>query len=396
MSTLLLLVIFTAYIGLGVPDSLFGSAWPAVYVELGLPLSSQSAVTITMSFATIISSLLSNRLINRFGTNVVTAVSTSVTAVALLGFVFSNHLVFLCLSAVPLGLGAGAIDVAQNTYVAKHYSARIMNFLHCFYGVGVAISPILMSVGLKVGGWRTGYFFAFIVQSIISIITIVALPLWKRVHPIEKLSVEEKKERNVSIIKLAKNPAVLAMWGVFIFSCGIESVCTAWSSTFFVTYKGLGASDSAQITALYFVGLTLGRFVSGLVARKLSSEKLITCGSVVILIAIVLLSLPTNEVVFAIIGLTLVGFGVGPIYPNFTYLTPKIFGEKKSQAVIGSQMAITYVSIMFSPLIFGLIAEKVGTIIFPYMLIILFILFAVSAIMLKVAVKKEKNNVVLE
>ena len=394
MATLLVLVIFTAYIGLGVPDSLFGSAWPAIYVELGLPLSSQSAVTILVSLATVISSLLSNRLINRFGTNVVTAISTSVTALALLGFTFSNHLVFLCLSAVPLGLGAGAIDVAQNTYVAKHYNARIMNFLHCFYGVGVALSPILMSIGLKNYGWRMGYFLAFIVQATISIITIVALPLWKKVHPIEKLSVEEKKERNLSLINLSKNPAVLAMWGVFIFSCGIESVCTSWSSTFFVTYKGLDASVSAQITALYFVGLTLGRFVSGLVASKVSPQNLITCGCSIIVVAIILLALPIKGIVCATIGLTLVGFGVGPIYPNFTYLTPIIFGEKKSQAVIGSQMALTYVSVMLSPLIFGLIAEKVGTFIFPYMLIILFVLFVTSATMLKVAVKKGKNNII--
>ncbi len=394
MATLLVLVIFTAYIGLGVPDSLFGAAWPAIYVELGLPLSSQSAVTIIVSLATVISSLLSNRLINRFGTNVVTAVSTTVTALALLCFTFSNHLVFLCLSAIPLGLGAGAIDVAQNTYVAKHYNARIMNFLHCFYGVGVAVSPILMSIGLKNYGWRMGYFLAFIVQAIISILTIVALPLWKKVHPIEEMSVEEKKERNLSLIKLSKNPAVLAMWGVFIFSCGIESICTSWSSTFFVTYKGLDASVSAQITALYFVGLTLGRVVSGIVASRVSPQKLITCGSSIIVVAIILLALPIKGTVCATIGLTLVGFGVGPIYPNFTYLTPIIFGEKKSQAVIGSQMALTYVSVMLSPLIFGLIAEKVGTVIFPYMLILLFALFVTSATMLKVAVKKGKNIII--
>ena len=393
MATLLVLVIFIAYVGLGIPDSLFGTAWPAIYQEFNLPIATQSAVTILISSGTIFSSLMSGRLINRFGTGIVTAISTTITALALLGFAFSNHLAFLCLCAVPLGLGAGAIDVAQNNYVANHYNARIMNWLHCFYGVGVALSPFLMSLGIKTGDWRMGYIFACIVQSIISVVTICAIPLWKKVHPNQIVSVEEAKKRNVSLVKLAKIPAVRATWLIFMFSCGIESVCTSWGSTFLVESKGVEPSISAQMVALYFIGLTLGRFVSGMVSSKVSpwNTLYVSCGLQVV--AIVLLIIPVNNVVLACMGLFLMGFSIGPVYPNMTYLTPVHFGEQLSQAVIGSQMALTYLSVMLMPLAFGLLAEWLGTNVFPYTLLVLFTLFFVSLAFLKKDLKTGKNKI---
>ncbi len=393
MATLLVLVIFIAYVGLGIPDSLFGTAWPAIYQEFNLPIATQSAVTILISSGTIFSSLMSGRLINRFGTGIVTAISTTITALALLGFAFSNHLAFLCLCAVPLGLGAGAIDVAQNTYVANHYNARIMNWLHCFYGVGVALSPFLMSLGIKTGDWRMGYIFACIAQSIISVVTICAIPLWKKVHPNQIVSVDEAKKRNVSLVKLAKIPAVRATWLIFMFSCGIESVCTSWGSTFLVESKGVEPSISAQMVALYFIGLTLGRFVSGMASSKVSpwNTLYVSCGLQVV--AIVLLIIPVNNVVLACVGLFLMGFSIGPVYPNMTYLTPIHFGEQLSQAVIGSQMALTYLSVMLMPLAFGLLAEWLGTNVFPYALLVLFTLFFISLAFLKKDLKTGKNKI---
>ncbi len=392
MATLLVIVIFIAYVGLGVPDSLLGTAWPAIYVELGIPLSTQSIITILTSCGTIFSSLMSGKLINRFGTGIVTAISTTITAIALLGFAFSNHLAFLCLSAVPLGLGAGAIDVAQNSYVANHYNARIMNWLHCFYGIGVAVSPFLMSFGIKQGDWRTGYLLACIVQSIISIITICAIPLWKKVHPNQTISVEEAKKRDVSLLKLVKIPAVRATWLIFMFSVGIESVCTSWGSSFLVESKGVVPSVSAQMVALYFIGLTLGRFVSGIFANKISPWNIIYASSGLQFLAIVLLIIPANNVILACVGLFFMGFAIGPMYPTMTYIAPINFGERLSQAVIGSQMATTYVSVMLAPMIFGLIADAVGTFIFPYALLTLFTLFLITLIFLKVDLKNGKNQ----
>lgn len=391
MATLLLLTIYVAYIGLGVPDSLFGTAWPAIYEELGLPLSAANVVTLLISGGTIVSSLLSARLINRFGTGIVTAVSTTITAIALLGFSLSGSLFFLCLCAVPLGLGAGAIDAAQNNYVALHYSATHMSFLHCFYGVGVACSPYLMSLGIKNGNWRSGYFWAFCVQAAISVITIVALPLWKKVRPESADASETTQTKSLSLLQMAKLPEIRATWLMFIASCAIEATCTQWGSTFLVTTRGISADVAALVVMLYFVGLALGRFVSGLLAKKLTSWKLIHIGCGILLFAIVLLALPIPHVAVSCIGLFLTGFGIGPVYPNLTYLTPINFDKERSQAVIGSQMALSYVGIMLAPILFGFLAQKISSALFPYYLGLLFVLF-VCAMLRIIAILKKQNK----
>lgn len=388
MATLLLVVIYIAYIGLGVPDSLFGAAWPAIYTEMDLPISAANFVTILTCMGTIISSLLSARLINRFGTGIVTAVSTSLTAIALLGYSQAGNIYFICLCAVPLGLGAGAIDAAQNNYVALHYNARHMNFLHCFYGVGVACSPYLMSLGLQHTGWRAGYLLAFILQAVISIVTIVALPLWKKAHPELKLEGEEKP-KTWSLAQQAKMPAIRATWLMFIASCGIEAICTTWGSTFLVEQKGAKVDVAALIVVLYFVGLALGRFTSGLFAKKLSSWRLIYIGCGLLISAIVVLALPFRNVPLSCVGLFLTGFGIGPIYPNLTHLTPINFGEENSQSVIGSQMAIAYVGILFAPLLFGFLAQGIGLVIFPYALAFLFVLFVYALVRIVTVLKRQ-------
>lgn len=390
MATLLLVVIYVAYIGLGVPDSLFGAAWPAVYEELRLPISSANAVTLTVSACTVVSSLLSAWLIDRFGTGVVTAVSTTMTAVALLGFSLCGNLALLCLCAIPLGLGAGAIDAAQNNYVALHYNARHMSFLHCFYGVGVACSPYLMSFGIRSGSWRTGYFLAFCLQAAISIITILALPLWKKTASGEIAPTEEAKPKRLSLSEMAKRPSVRATWLMFIASCGIESVCTQWGSSFLVA-KGLTADVAAEVVALYFIGLALGRFTSGLLAKRLSAWKLIQIGCGILCASLVLLALPVGGVFLARAALLLVGFGIGPVYPNLTYLTPINFDKSESQAVIGSQMALAYVGIMFAPILFGFLAEKFSTKLFPYYLAVLFLLL-IAAMLRLISVLKKQNR----
>ncbi len=391
MATLLLVVIYASYIGLGIPDSLFGTAWPAIYKELGLPISTANAVTLLISGGTIISSLLSTKIINRFGTGAVTAISTTMTAVALLGFSVSKNLFSLCLCSVPLGLGAGAIDAAQNNYVALHYNARHMSFLHCFYGIGVACSPYLMSLGIKSGNWRSGYLWSFCLQSVISIITILALPLWNKAHPKNNNNSENIQSKSLSIIKMAKSPAIRATWLMFILSCAIEATCTQWGSTFLVNTKNTTADIAAKIVMLYFIGLALGRFVSGLLSKKITSWNIIYIGCGIFLFAIVLLGLPVSNIVISCIGLLLMGFGIGPIYPNMTYLTPINFSKEDSQAVIGSQMAFAYIGIMFAPVIFGFLAQTVSTKLFPYYLGLFFFLFIIAMIRL-VGILKKQNK----
>lgn len=391
MATLLLIVIYCAYIGLGVPDSLFGTAWPAIYQELDLPVSAASVVTMIISSGTIISSFMSTRIINRFGTAVATAVSTSLTALALLGFSQSGNFLFLCLFAVPLGLGAGTVDAAQNSYVAMHYNARQMSFLHCFYGIGVSVSPYLMSLGLRGGEWRKGYMLAFTLQAVISVITIIALPLWKKAHPQTKTE-EEKKAATVPVLTLAKMPAVRATWMLFITSCGIEVISTHWSSTFLVQCRGITPEFAAVTTMLYFIGLAAGRFVSGLVANRIKPWPQIKIGCTVLFFGVVLMFLPVTGRLVSSIGLFLIGFGIGPMYPNITYLTPIHFGDRLSQAVIGSQMGFAYIGIMVLPIVFGGMAQFLSTAIFPYFQAALFLLTLLCMSLLQSSLKKMKNT----
>lgn len=388
MATLLLIIIYIAYIGLGIPDSLIGAAWPAIYEEFLLPVSYASYITILISCGTVLSSFCSARVINRFGTAKVAAFSTTLTAIALFGFSLSQNMLCLCLCAIPLGIGAGSIDTALNNYVALHYKANHMSFLHCFYGVGVSLSPYLMSLALSDNNdWRNGYRIMFYLQLAISIITIVSLPLWQKVGG--KQEQEEQTPRTLTLSQILKTKGTKSVFGIFMFSCSIESICLVWGSTFLVHSKGIAVDKAAEIITVYFVGLALGRFVSGLLVNKMSCIKIILAGQFITLVAIILLAIP-GSLSAAVFGLFLVGFGNGPVFPNMTHLTPITFGRDVSQSIIGMQMAISYTGIMLSPLIFGQLAQYIGTFLMPYYLLVLYVIMMFSTFML-LQVLKEKD-----
>lgn len=388
MTTILLTIIYIACIGLGIPDSLLGTAWPAIYREFGLPISSVSYISLLISVGTVISSLLSARVINKFGTGKVAAVSTSMTAIALLGFSFSNNLLWLCLSAIPLGLGAGAIDTAMNNYVALHYTSKHMNFLHCFYGIGVSFSPYLMSMALSnQSDWRNGYQTVFYFQLLISVICIIALPLWNKVK--ESTHVQEENTRTMTLSELIKMPSVRFVWGAFIGLGAMESLCAVWTSTFLVNVKGITSYNASKVIMIYYIGMTLGRFLSGILADKLSSWKLIKIGQLITISAILLLILPLS-LESSILGLFLIGLGISPIFPNLIHLTPKNFGKDISQSVMGTQIAAFYVATILTPPFFGLIAELFGVNLFPFTLFISFIVVLFSIIFLTRELKKSK------
>lgn len=372
MATLLLVVIYIAFIGLGIPDSLFGTAWPAVYADFGLPISFGSFVTAVVSMGTIISSIISGKLIKRFGTNVVSAFSTLLTAVALIGFSVSPNIQTMCVLAVPLGIGAGAIDVALNNYVALHYSATHMSFLHCFYGVGVSVSPYIMSMVISgASGWRGGYRVAFVLQIVITILIFVTLPVWKTVHGSEEDASEEEKSA-VSFLEIIKIPGVKLMCLLFFASCAIELTCGGYGSTFLVEYKHISADKAATVIMIYYIGITLGRFFSGVLASKLHSWKIVKYGMIILGIALVLLVVPGTVYVSAL-AMFLIGLGNGPLFPNFNYLTPENFGSEVSQSVMGIQMASAYVGIMLAPVVCGILGQLFGMGIFPVYLIVFYI-----------------------
>lgn len=389
MARFLLFVIYMAFIGLGLPDSMFGTAWPAIYADFDLPISYGSFIASTVSCGTILSSLFSAPLIRRFGTGRVAACSTLLTAVALIGFSFAPGIGFMILLAPALGLGAGAIDVALNNYVALHYSARQMSFLHCFYGVGVSVSPYVLS--LVIGGengWRTGYRIAFLIQIAISILLFAALPVWKKVKQAEETA-SEAPPKNLTIRETLRIPGVKSMCALFFLTCVIECSCSGWGSTYLVEYKNMTAEHAAGVVLFYFVGMAVGRFLSGVAADKLHSWKIILLGEVILGVAVLLLAIP-GPALLSGVGLFLIGLGNGPLFPNFNYLAPESFGKDVSESVISLQMAAAYVGVLAGPLICGLLGQFLGMFIFPIYIICAFAVMAVITVLAKRLLQKKQ------
>lgn len=380
MATLLLIVIFIDFIGLGIPDSLFGAAWPAINSDFGLPISAANAVTVTMTVCSIISSLMSAKLTEKFSTSKIAAVSTALTAVGLFGFSISKNIYMMFFFTLFLGFGAGAIDAVLNNYVAVHYRASHMNFLHCFYGIGVTLSPYLMSLALKNRSWQSGYHLAFIIQLVISIIAFASLPLWQKNGRLSESSDEksEKIEKN-SFAELIKLPGIKSTWLVFFGSCALEYVSGTWSSSFLVNSRGITVDRAALFVTVYYGGIAFGRFLSGIFSSKLKPQQIILIGTILIIPAIVLVSQPFIPNLIAV-GMFLIGLGNGPLYPNMVHLTPIRFGAQRSQAVMGSQMAAAYIGILSMPTLTGFLAQKFSTDIFPYCLAVLYGIMLISLI----------------
>lgn len=381
MMTALLIVIFLTFIGVGLPDSVLGTAWPIMHLDLGLPISMAGYITSTVSACTIVSSLMSARLINRFGTGLVSAISTGLTALALLGYAFNQHAVFLFLLAVPLGLGAGSIDTALNNFVATHYSAARMNFLHCFYGLGVAMSPYIMSLALgNSENWRKGYMIVAIIQLVLTVIAFLSLPLWQRVQQHDQ-DEQHEESRTLSFSELLKLPAARASCLAFFASCALELCAGSWASSYFVNARGLSADAAARSAMLFYAGLTLSRFFSGILAPRWGRRKLLRIFLLLLLGAILVFMMPLHTTLSSV-SLFLIGVGIGPVFPNLTHLTPDLFGKEISQSVMGAQQAASYAGIMVMPWLFGVLAQCFSTALLPTYLLGLLALYAISLITL--------------
>lgn len=387
MATILLIIIYITFIGLGIPDSLLGAAWPGISQELSLPVSWANFITIIISFGTIISSLLSTKLINKFSTSVVTAVSTTMTAISLFGFSISNNMIFLCLFSIPLGLGAGSIDTALNNYVAINYKASHMNFLHCFYGIGVSLSPFLMSIALSKNSWQKGYRIVSFIQFGIAALTILSIPLWTKISSNQD-SGSANNSKNIGLLKLIKDKKVRMACFTFMGSCGLEYTCGTWGSTYLVNSKEMAIDTAALMITFYYVGIAIGRFISGLISIRYSSQQIIKIGLIFIFVAIILLFIPFSSNISGF-AFFLIGMGNGPIFPNMLHLTPENFGEDNSQAVMGVQMAFSYFGIMLVPAFFGIMAQIFNTDFFPIYIAILF------ALMVSATIKLKKINSIL-
>lgn len=371
MYSLLIAVIYLIFISLGLPDSLLGSGWPAMHAAFSVPSSYAGYVSMAISFMTIISALLSPIMIKRFHTKWIVIVSIFLTVMGLIGFSISTSYAMLFVFAVPYGMGAGAIDASVNHYVANNYSGSVMNFLHCFYGVGAVISPNIMAVALSKASWNEGYRWTAYIQIFILLICIISLPLWKKNE-----SDSNKQEEEVARIREAlKRPGVVLTLIAFFAYCSGEATCFLWTSSYFAGVKeGLTDHLIASFGSLIFGGLMLGRLISGFVSNRLGDRMLIKIGIFVEVVGILLVMIPVASFIPAAIGFVIIGTGMGPVYPAIQHMAPTNFGERYSAAVIGLQMASAYIGSTFMPMIFGNIQEKIGIGIMPFYLLIFAVL----------------------
>lgn len=371
MISLLLAVIYLVFISLGLPDSLLGSGWPKMQVVFGVPSSYAGYISMTICFMTIISALLSPRMINRFHTKWIVILSIVLTILGLAGFSISHSYEMLFIFAIPYGLGAGAIDASVNHYVASNYSGSVMNFLHCFYGVGAMISPYIMSLALKYAKWNEGYLWTAFVQTAILAIVIISLPLWKG----NESEAEEDRQESAGIRESIKVPGVLLTLIAFFAYCSGEATCFLWTPSYFAgTKSGLSDERIAAFGALIFGGLMLGRLISGFISNIFGDKKLIRLGIILEFIGIFMLFIPTQNYLVAAIGFVIIGTGMGPVYPAIQHMAPTNFGKRYSAAVIGLQMAFAYTGSTFMPMVFGVLQQHIGIGIMPVYLIFFAIL----------------------
>jgi fucose permease len=375
--SLLLTIVYVAFISLGLPDSLVGSGWPVMHEDLGVPLAFAGILTMIISVGTIVSSLASDRLTRRFGAGLVTAVSVGMTAAALVGFSLSGSFWLLCLWAIPYGLGAGAVDAALNNYVALHYAARHMNWLHSFWGVGASISPFIMSYALGTRlGWSGAYGIVGGIQIALTVVLLVSLPLWGRVNAVRAAgaagAVGEGADDpsttgrpHVPLAQALRIPGVLLILTAFFAYCALESTAILWASTYLVTDRGVDTATAAAFGSLFLLGITGGRFLAGFFADRIGDTLLIRGGFTTVALGVVLIALPVGTDVLALAGLVVAGLGCAPIYPAIIHSTPVNFGRGSSQAIIGIQMAAAYTGSTLAPPLFGVLSAWAGTWIFP-------------------------------
>ena len=374
MVSLLLPVIYLAFISLGLPDSVLGAAWPSMYGELGAALSWAGVVSMIVSLGTIVSALCSERLTLRLGPGGVTAVSVLLTAVALLGFSLSGQFWQLCLWAVPYGLGAGSVDAALNNYVALHYESRHMSWLHCMWGLGASAGPVIMGRALAGGSWQGGYRTIALLQFALTAVLLLSLPLWKR----PQANVEGAEFKPHPIPELLRRPGVPQVLVCFFCYCALESTAGMWAASYCTLVRGIDAGTVARWASLFYVGITVGRGVSGFLTMKVNDQNMIRLGQALIAAGTVLILLPTGQgTLFA--GLITVGLGCAPIYPSIIHETPLNFGREVSMSMTGLQMATAYVGTCLVPPLFGLLAQYVTPALYPWALaVILVLMFAMA------------------
>lgn len=369
MFSLLLALIYVSFISLGLPDSLLGSAWPQMQESLGVSLSLGGVISFIITASTILSSLMSHQVIQRFGTGGVTMCSVAMTALALFGFSLSNSFFALCLWAIPYGLGAGSVDAALNNFVALHCKAKHMSWLHCFWGIGATGGPYIMGLCLSRGmGWQAGYRTISFLQMALTLILLLSLPLWKK-QELPLSGGETVRPQTPQWGKLLKRPGVKAALTAFFFYSALELTTGLWGSSYMVAVRGISAETAAKWISLFYLGITAGRFFSGFLTLRFSDDAMVRLGEGTAIVGIILMLLPLHNL-FLCLGLILTGLGCAPIYPSLLHATPQRFGKSLSQSLMGTQMAISYLGSTTMPPVSGFLSEKISMGLYPILLLV--------------------------
>lgn len=369
MFSLLLALIYVSFISLGLPDSLLGSAWPQMQESLGVSLSLGGVISFLITASTILSSLMSHQVIQRFGTGAVTMCSVAMTALALFGFSLSNSFFALCLWAIPYGLGAGSVDAALNNFVALHCKAKHMSWLHCFWGIGATGGPYIMGLCLSRGmGWQAGYRTISFLQMALTLILLLSLPLWKK-QELPLSGGETVRPQTPQWGKLLKRPGVKAALTAFFFYSALELTTGLWGSSYMVAVRGISPETAAKWISLFYLGITAGRFFSGFLTLRFSDDAMVSLGEITAIVGILLILLPLHNL-FLCVGLILTGLGCAPIYPSLLHATPQRFGKSLSQSLMGTQMAISYLGSTTMPPVSGFLSEKISMGLYPVLLLV--------------------------
>ncbi|HIQ87980.1 MAG TPA: MFS transporter [Candidatus Scatomorpha gallistercoris] len=375
MYSLLLAIIYLAFISLGLPDALLGSAWPSMYVQFGVPVSYAGAISMIIAVGTVVSALMSDALTRRLGTGRVTAISVLLTAAALFGFSISSSFWMLCLWAVPYGIGAGCVDAALNNFVALHYASRHMSWLHCMWGIGASVGPYVMGYALSGGhGWPAGYRYIAVIQAALTVILLLSLPMWKR--GVQAAQDGEEQGERPGFRALIRTPGAKSIMLAFFCYSAIENTSGLWASSFLVLHHGISEELAARFASLFYIGITAGRALCGFITAKLSDTSMIRLGQGVLLLGAALLIVPVDEAALA--GLVLIGLGCAPIYPSIIHSTPEHFGASRSQAMIGLEMASAYTGTTLMPPLFGLIANHIDVGLLPCFLLVFWLIMLLA------------------
>ena len=365
----ILVVIYVVFISLGLPDSLFGVTWPVVHKDFMIPESFASLYSIITGLCSGGASFIAGSLIRKFGTPRVTYFSILLTAIGLVGISFSPNIIVMMLFTVIMGYGAGAIDTGLNNYISLNYKARHMSWLHCFWGVGVTLSPLIMSNFLDGNSeWRIGYRIIALIQFSISILVLISLKKWiKEDKKSNKIETDSNSESKHSIITVLKRKGVITSilsQGLY---CSMEFLIGTWGASYLVNSFGYLPDTAARWVSLYYGGIMIGRLISGFISIKANDNTLIRGGITVAFIGIMILLLPLGT--FSPVGLLLIGVGFGPIFPSILHSVPERFGKEYSADLTGFHMGGAYGTGFLVQLIFGYVATATTFNITPFVLL---------------------------